>query len=48
MAFIFAIMSFFYKPVAKRTKDEETVALVPRDSDESDHDLTAYPDSSDL
>ncbi|XP_065888758.1 solute carrier family 15 member 2-like [Dysidea avara] len=48
MAFIFAIMSFFYKPVAKRTEDEETVALVPRDSDESDHDLTAYPDSSDL
>ena len=48
MALIFAIMSFFYKPVAKRREEDETVALVPQDSDESDNDLTAYPDSSDL
>jgi len=48
MALIFAVMAFFYKPITKKRRDEETVALVTQDSDESDNDLTTYPDSSDL
>ena len=48
MAVIFAVMAYFYKPVSLiKDRDDETVALVPKDND-SDSDLATYPDSSDL
>ena len=52
MAIIFAVMAFFYKPVSKiKDHDDETVALVPKDDDDSDSDdneMATYPDSSEL
>lgn len=56
MAVIFAVMSFFYKPISKiKDHEGETVALMPKndfdDNNNDDDDLeemALYPDSSDL
>ena len=52
MAAVFAVMAFFYKPVSKlKERDDETVALVPKDDDSGSDDneeMAVYPDSSDL